>query len=542
MPYNGSGSFSYDAADHPAVANTTISSTKHNNKMADVATALSTCLLKDGQQTVTADIPMGNNKLTGVKDGTAVQDAATLANIINGTGVYVGTVGGTADVITLTPSPALGAYAEGQRFYFLAGANNTGAVTVNISALGAKALNKQGGSALVADDLVANSLVEMVYDGTDFETSVPAQTSGSITASGYTQNTEKLLGRTTTSSGAIEEIDPGAGLLLESTTLSTSSPLLLHNFRIAASISANAVVIALKGVDGNDPSASNKVEISMRDTTASTGSYNVRSVTSALSQTVLSSGSTLGVASSGSIRAYLWLVDSDGAGAMKWAVSRYAMWDWSALATTTAEGGAGAADDEYTLYSDAVYSSKPIRLVGVLELTSGATAGQWSSVDLCAVWTPGMHKTGDVVQIQRTDDGTSATGTNVIPADDTIPQLSETNVFISQAITPTNSLNTLDISGQLLLEHSAGVIYVGTLHQDSTANALAVQVERQATASRATNVSISYRMAAGTTSSTTLKLGGSAETAGTTRFNQESSADKYGGTIMSYLQIQEIYA
>lgn len=50
--------------------------------------------------------------------------------------------------------------------------------------------------------------------------------SGSITASGYTQNTARLLGRTTASAGAIEEITVGTGLSLSagSLTATGSSP------------------------------------------------------------------------------------------------------------------------------------------------------------------------------------------------------------------------------------------------------------------------------------------------------------------------------
>lgn len=46
--------------------------------------------------------------------------------------------------------------------------------------------------------------------------------SGSITASGYTQNTARLLGRTTASSGAIEEITVGSGLSFSAGNLAAS--------------------------------------------------------------------------------------------------------------------------------------------------------------------------------------------------------------------------------------------------------------------------------------------------------------------------------
>lgn len=46
--------------------------------------------------------------------------------------------------------------------------------------------------------------------------------SGSITSSGYTQSTARLLGRTTASTGAIEEISVGSGLSLSGGSLSAS--------------------------------------------------------------------------------------------------------------------------------------------------------------------------------------------------------------------------------------------------------------------------------------------------------------------------------
>ena len=56
-----SGTFSL-VSGNPVVTGTTISSTTQNNTMSDVATGLSTCLLKDGTQTATAAIPF----ITGV--------------------------------------------------------------------------------------------------------------------------------------------------------------------------------------------------------------------------------------------------------------------------------------------------------------------------------------------------------------------------------------------------------------------------------------------------------------------------------------------
>lgn len=169
MAYNGSGVFNLYTPGNPTVTGTTISSTWANNTLTDIATGLSTCITKDGQTTVTANIPLGGFKLTNVGLGTASTDAATLANLQAGTGTYVATVGGTADAITLTPSPAIAAYAAGQQFSFIASGANTGAVTVNVSGLGAKAVTKNGTTALTAGDIPSATLVTIIYDGTQFQ-------------------------------------------------------------------------------------------------------------------------------------------------------------------------------------------------------------------------------------------------------------------------------------------------------------------------------------------------------------------------------------
>lgn len=64
MPFNGVGSFTPSAADFPAVTLTVIDSTKYNNVVSDVATGLSTCITKDGQTVITANIPGAGFSLT----------------------------------------------------------------------------------------------------------------------------------------------------------------------------------------------------------------------------------------------------------------------------------------------------------------------------------------------------------------------------------------------------------------------------------------------------------------------------------------------
>lgn len=69
MPFSA-GSYSLPAL-NPVTTNTTISSVWANNTLSDIATALSTTVLKDGTQVITANLPMAGFKLTGLGAGSA---------------------------------------------------------------------------------------------------------------------------------------------------------------------------------------------------------------------------------------------------------------------------------------------------------------------------------------------------------------------------------------------------------------------------------------------------------------------------------------
>lgn len=75
MAYNGSGTFSPYTPGNPVVTGTTISSSVHNATISDLAAGLTNAMTRDGQSPATANIPMGNNKLTGLAAGTANGDA-----------------------------------------------------------------------------------------------------------------------------------------------------------------------------------------------------------------------------------------------------------------------------------------------------------------------------------------------------------------------------------------------------------------------------------------------------------------------------------
>lgn len=166
MPRNGSGTYSLPAG-NPVVTGTTISSTTQNNTMSDVATEITNSVPRDGQAPPTANLPMGGYKHTGVADSSALDQYASAKQVQNGL-CYLASVSGT-NTITASVTPAATAYANGQTFRFAAAGANTGAVTININSIGAKSITKNGASALAAGDIPSGAVIEITYDGTQFQ-------------------------------------------------------------------------------------------------------------------------------------------------------------------------------------------------------------------------------------------------------------------------------------------------------------------------------------------------------------------------------------
>jgi hypothetical protein len=69
-------------------------------------------------------------------------------------------------------------------FYFVAAGANTGAVTLNINSLGAKAVTRDGSTALAAGDINSGEIVVVVYDGTRFQMVNAANSFGNTTING----------------------------------------------------------------------------------------------------------------------------------------------------------------------------------------------------------------------------------------------------------------------------------------------------------------------------------------------------------------------
>lgn len=179
MSRDGSGIYSLPAG-NPVVTGTTISSTTHNTTLTDIANALTASIAKDGQTTPTANLPMGTYRHTGVSNGTARDQYATLAQLQDGGAQYVGSVSGT-DTITGSLTPAIAAYATGMVVVLTPANTNTGAVTLALNGLSAKSIVTRTGTALPAGSLLAGYPVALIYNGTSFVSVNTDPGSGSFT-------------------------------------------------------------------------------------------------------------------------------------------------------------------------------------------------------------------------------------------------------------------------------------------------------------------------------------------------------------------------
>ena len=201
------------------------------------------------------------------------------------------------------------------------------------------------------------------------------------------------------------------------------------------------------------------------------------------------------------------------------------------------KSAAGAVDGGFDTDLNAVNllaDSSPLGFTAFVQVGTVTTDG---ASDILSV---SGTASGKVVQIIPFTDGEVATGTTTIPNDDTIPQNTEGDEFMTLSITPQDTSNNLFIQIVFYGANSATNPIILALFQDSTADALSAIGDNTGDINNARGVILNHFMTAGTTSTTTFKIrAGRGGGAGTITFNGATGTRDFGGVAGSSITITE---
>jgi len=181
----------------------------------------------------------------------------------------------------------------------------------------------------------------------------------------------------------------------------------VQNLSLATSVGSNALTIDLKNKGGSDATSGSTIKIAFRNATRATGTYDIVTVSAALTL-VVPSTATLGHSSSGSdLRLYVYLINN--AGTAELAISNE-LFDTGTIVSTTVMNT--SSDDETVMYSTSARSNVAVRLVGRL-ISNQATQGLWASsmVEVTPVNIIGGNRPGSFTRATGAAAGAGGFGT-----------------------------------------------------------------------------------------------------------------------------------
>jgi hypothetical protein len=189
MGWNGSGTFTRVRNwQDDANAGINIVADLHDEEDDNLTSGINACLTKNGQNAATAHLPMGGFRHTDVADATQPNHYASAGQVQDGSVIWGGTAGGTADALTLSVTPTPSSYVAGMVIRFIGSASNTGTATINVNGMGAKTAKSVTGKALPGGYIKSGNIYEAIYDGTDFR----LLQFGDVLVGGYSTATHDL--------------------------------------------------------------------------------------------------------------------------------------------------------------------------------------------------------------------------------------------------------------------------------------------------------------------------------------------------------------
>jgi hypothetical protein len=305
----------------------------------------------------------------------------------------------------------------------------------------------------------------------------------------------------------------------------------VSNASLIESHLSNAATFAIKTLSGNDPSTVDVVRVLFPDA-------NSRLIANALSL-VLPAGVGLGAVNATSFRVWFVLIDDAGTPKVGAFQSRSSL----NVISLPANGilplsilGSGAGQVYFT---SPPASSRAYVIVGYADYESGlSTAGNWNvSPTRIILYGPGIRLPGQELQSLLTATGANASGSALIPLDDTIPQISEGTQFMSCAITPQNAISMLEVSCRAVITMAdTNRTVTGALFLLGQNNAIAVSWGAFGSiglAVRQFNNSLAAR-------TYTFRAGKDLTGAGSMGFNGNPGLPFWGGTANSFIRVREL--
>lgn len=329
---------------------------------------------------------------------------------------WIATPGGTANAITLPVSNWV-RNLPGVPIHFLPTADNTSSVTIVVNGVGSPVAlfqkNNSGLTALSGGELRSGQWASIAYDGTEWVLDDPL---GKYTHASTLANSALAFGMNV-------------------------------NLQINATVSTNALTIALKTAAGVDPTATTPILIPFRDVTIANGDPVVVPVTAALSFTI-GSTNTMGCVSAQMCR--LWIVGINNGGTVALcafnALSGTNVAPINEAALQTSQSGTSGGNSAQLYYcSTASVTAKAIKILGYVEILE-SVAGTWASgPTYTQLFGPGIKKPGDIIQ-----GPISAITTTAITTQSTATFVTTGS---TQSISPTSSANVIkvEISGSTIL-------------------------------------------------------------------------------------------
>jgi len=164
----------------------------------------------------------------------------------------------------------------------------------------------------------------------------------------------------------------------------------------------------------------------------------------------------------------------------------------------------------------------------------------WNAIDSIFTASASNALNGSQVQLAHYVTGANATGTTIIPYDNTTPQISEGDQYMNLSFTPLNASNELKIDIVWIGANSGGYATTVALFNGTNVDALASAYAYLYPTNAAMVIPLTYYMTAGMATQMNFTVRAGTGTSATVTFNGAAGGQKMNGTSVSSITITEI--